>query len=76
MGGMAMLRMTCSGPSIRPWGRRARTCWSLTKTSFSSMSWLPVPRMPRASQVSRTVTPSLDVGIAMFSTTRPSSGSS
>ena len=55
MGGMALLRMTCSGGSIMPYGRRASTRSSGTKTSSSSMSWLPVPRMPMASQVSSTV---------------------
>ena len=71
-----MLRITWSGPSILPWGRRASTRSSGTNTSFSSMSWLPVPRIPSASHVSSTVTPSLATGTAMFSTMRPSSGSS
>ena len=76
MGRMALLRITWSGGSIRPWGRRASTRSSGTNTSTSSTSWLPVPRMPMASQVSSTVTPSDAMGTAMLSTIRPSSGSS
>ena len=37
---------------------------------------VPVPRMPRVSQLSRTVTPSARSGTAMLRTLRPSAGSS
>ena len=40
------------------------------------MSWLAVPRMPRVSQVSMTLTPCAERGTATLSTRRPCSGSS
>ena len=74
--GMAMLPITCSGGSITPYGRLAATRSSGTNTSSRTMSLLAVPRIPRVSQLSRTVTPSLARGTAMLSTRRPCSGSS
>ena len=46
------------------------------KRSSTFTSWLPVPRMPRVSQLSATVTPSDANGTARFSTRCPRSGSS
>ena len=71
-----MLAMTWSGGSTTPHGRRASTLSSGTKTSSISTSWLAVPRMPRVSQLSRTVTPSARTGTAMLSTTGVPSSSS
>ena len=70
-----MLAMTWGGGSSTPYGRSASTRSSGTKTSSMVTSLLPVPRMPRASQLSWTVTPGPN-GTAMFSTRGPRSGSS
>ena len=70
-----MLQMTCSGGSTTPCGRSARIRSSGTNTSSIVTSLLAVPRMPIASHVSWTVTPSPN-GTAMLSTRRPRSGSS
>ena len=74
--GKATLAMTCSGGSTTPYGRFASTFSSGTNTSERRMSLLAVPRMPRTSQVSMTVTPSAESGTATLSTRRPCSGSS
>ena len=71
-----MLPITWSGGSMTPYGRLASTRSSGTKTSSSTMSLLAVPRMPRVSQLSSTLTPSEANGTARLSTRRPSSGSS
>ena len=69
--GIAMLTMTCSGGSITPYGRLASTRSSGTNTSSMTTSWLPVPRMPRVSQLSSTVTPAIGHGHGHVQHARP-----
>ena len=74
--GKAMLAITCSGGSTTPYGRSASTRSSGTNTSSIVTSLLAVPRMPRVSQLSCTVTPGSLNGTAMLRTRSPRSGSS